>query len=179
MLLPILGVIAAIVVILAVVIAMQPTQFTVTRSAYMAVPPAAPFAEVNDFRKWEAWNPWGKIDPAMTHAYDGAPAGVGAKYAWAGNNEVGEGRMTITESLPNERIVIALEFIKPFAGKSTGTFTFVPENEGTRVTWRMDGTNNFIAKGMGLVMNMDKMIGDQFDKGLADIKALVENTPQT
>lgn len=178
MLLPILGVIAAIVVVFAVVVAMQPTELVVTRSAYMAAPPEAPFAEVNDFRKWEAWNPWAKLDPAIKHTYDGAAEGVGSKYAWTGNSQVGEGRMTIAESVPHERIVIALEFIKPFPGKSTATFAFAPENEGTRVTWRMDGTNNFMAKAMGLFMSMDKMIGDQFDKGLADIKAVVENAPQ-
>lgn len=176
MLVKILTAIAVIMVVLAVVIALQPSQFRVARSAGISAPPAAVFAQVNDFHKWEAWNPWGKIDPAMKQTYEGAPAGVGAVYSWVGNNEVGEGRMTITESRPNERVGLKLEFFKPFAGTNTAEFTFKPEGGQTRVTWSMSGDKNFMAKAIHLFMNMDQMIGGQFEKGLADMKAIAEAT---
>src|SRR5215510_10380386 len=105
---------AVIVIILVIIVALQPSQFRVVRSTTISAPPAAVFAQVNDFRKWEAWNPWGKIDPAMKQSYEGATAGTGAIYSWAGNNEVGEGRMTITDIRPSELIRVKLEFFKPF-----------------------------------------------------------------
>jgi hypothetical protein len=164
----------------AVLVARRPSEFRVVRSAIMAAPPAAVFAQVNDFRKWEAWNPWGKIDPAMKQTYEGAPAGTGAIYTWAGNREVGEGRMTITESRPNDLIGIKLEFFKPFAAVNTAEFTFTPEPANqTAVTWSMTGTNNFVAKAVHLFMNMDKMVGDRFDKGLARMKSVVEAASPT
>ena len=167
---------AAIVIIFVVIVALQPPEFRVARSATIPAPPPALFAQVNDFHKWETWNPWGKIDPAMKQSYEGAPAGVGAIYTWTGNNEVGEGRMTITESRPSDLIRINLEFFEPFAGNSTAEFTFKPEGNQTVVTWSMTGNNNFMAKAIHLFMNMDKMIGDQFDKGLASMKSAVEAT---
>jgi hypothetical protein len=110
----------------------------------------------------------------MKQAYEGAAAGTGAVYTWVGNKEVGEGRMTITESRPNDLIRIKLEFFKPFAATNTAEFTFKPEGNQTAVTWSMTGDNNFIAKAVHLFMNMDKMIGGQFEKGLASMKSLVE-----
>jgi polyketide cyclase/dehydrase/lipid transport protein len=169
---------AVIVIVVIIVVAMQPSKFRVARSATISAPPAAVFAQVNDFHKWEAWNPWGKIDPAMKQAYEGAPAGVGAIYTWAGNNEVGEGRMTITESRPSDLIRIKLEFFKPFRATNTAEFTFKPEGSQTAVTWSMTGENNFIAKAVHLFMNMDKMIGGQFEKGLAEMKSVVEAAPK-
>jgi hypothetical protein len=118
--------------------------------------------------------PMGQVDPAMKQTYEGAPAGTGATYTWSGNKEVGEGRMTITESRPNDLIRIKLEFFKPFAANDTAEFTFKPEGNQTVVTWSMFGQNNFMAKAVHLFMNMDKMIGDQFEKGLAQMKSLVE-----
>jgi uncharacterized protein YndB with AHSA1/START domain len=165
---------AAIVVVFLIIVAMQPAQYRVARSATVAAPAQAVFAQVNDFHKWEAWNPWGKIDPAMKHSYEGAPAGTGAVYSWVGNKEVGEGRMTLTESRPSDLIRIKMEFFKPFAGNSIAEFTFKPEGNQTAVTWSMSGDNNFMAKAIHLFMNMDKMIGGQFEKGLAQIKSLVE-----
>jgi hypothetical protein len=129
---------------------------------------------VNDFHKWEAWNPWARLDPAMKHAYAGAPAGTGAVYTWAGNREVGAGRMTMTESRPSDLIRIKLEFLTPFAATSTAEFTFKPEGDRTVVTWSMVGRNNFVAKAIHLVMDMDKMVGGNFEKGLADMKSVVE-----
>jgi hypothetical protein len=110
----------------------------------------------------------------MQQAYEGAPAGSGAIYRWAGNKEAGEGRMTITESRPNDLVRIKLDFVKPFAATNTAEFTFRPEGNQTAVTWCMTGENNFIAKAAHLFMNIDKMIGEQFAKGLADLKAVSE-----
>jgi Polyketide cyclase / dehydrase and lipid transport len=169
---------AVIIVVLVVIVTLQPSEFRVARSTTISAPPSAVFAQVNDFHKWEAWNPWGKIDPAMEQTYEGAPAGTGAIYTWAGNNEVGEGRMTLTESRPSDLIRIKLEFFKPFAGNSIAEFAFKPERDQTRVTWSMAGENNFMAKAIHLFMNMDKMIGGQFEKGLADMKSVVEASPK-
>jgi polyketide cyclase/dehydrase/lipid transport protein len=164
---------AVIAVVLVVVIVMQPGEFRVARSATIAAPPPVVFAQVNDFHKW-AWNPWGKIDPAMQQSYEGAPFGTGAVYSWAGNKDVGAGRMTIIESRPSELIRIKMEFFKPFAATDTAEFTFTPESNQTAVTWSMSGINNFFAKAFHLFINMDKMIGDQFVKGLTDMKSQVE-----
>ena len=178
MLKKILIALAVIVVVFVVVIAMQPSEFRVARTATISAAPAAVFAQVNDFHQWEAWNPWGKIDPAMKQAYEGAPAGVGAIYTWTGNNEVGEGRMTITESRPSDLIRIKLEFFKPFAATNTAEFTFKPEGSQTVVTWNMSGEKNFMAKAIHLFVNMDKMVGGQFEKGLASMKSIVEAAPK-
>ena len=159
--------VAVVVVLLAVVIALQPSQYRVARTATMAAPAPVVFAQVNDFRNWEAWNPWGTIDPAMKQTYAGAPSGVGAVYTWAGNREVGEGRMTMVESRPHELIRIEMEFLKPLAGTSTAEFTFRPDGERTTVTWSMAGRKSFVAKAIHMVMNMDRMIGGMFEKGLA------------
>jgi hypothetical protein len=170
---------AVIIVAFVIVVALQPKEFRVARSATMSAPPSAVFAQVNDFHKWQPWNPWGKIDPAMKQTYEGAPAGVGAIYTWVGNNEVGEGRMTITESRPSELIRVKLEFFKPFAATNTAEFTFKPEGSQTAVTWSMLGEKNFMAKAIHLFISMDKMIGGQFEKGLADMKAVAEAQPKS
>src|SRR5438094_9415225 len=174
MLIKILIAVAIIVVVFVVIVALQPSEFGVVRSATISAPAPALFAQVNDFHKWEAWNPWGKLDPTMKQAYEGAPAGTGAIYTWSGNNEVGEGRMTLTESRPSDLIRIKLEFFKPFAGTNIAEFTFKPEGNQTAVTWSMAGKNNFMAKAIHLFMNMDKMIGGQFETGLAQMKLIVE-----
>ena len=179
MLKKILVALLVVVVVLVAVIAMQPSQFHVTRTATIAAPPPVVFAQVNDFHKWEAWNPWGKLDPAAKQTYEGAPAGSGAVYTWSGNSQVGAGRMTLVESRPNDLIRIKLEFLKPMAGTSTAEFTFRPEGDRTAVTWSMDGTNNFVAKAMCLVVNLDRMIGGQFEKGLADMRAVAEAAPRS
>ncbi len=178
MLKKILIVLAAIVVVFVAVVAMQPSEFRVMRTATMSAPASAVFAQVNDLHKWEAWSPWAKLDPAAKNAFEGPPAGTGAIFRWAGNNQVGEGSMTITESRPNELIRFNLEFVKPMAGTSTAEFTFKPEGNQTAVTWSMTGKNNFIAKAMCLFMNMDHMVGGQFEKGLAAMKSIVEATPK-
>ncbi|MEO6183584.1 MAG: SRPBCC family protein [Verrucomicrobiota bacterium] len=166
--------IPVVIVVFLMVVAMQPSGFSVARSLVIAAPPDAIFPHVNELKKWEAWNPWGKIDPAMKLTYEGPASGVGAAYAWVGNNQVGEGRMTITESRPNELVQFKLEFYKPMAGVSAAEFTFKPEGNRTTVTWTMNGKNNFLAKAMCMFMNMDKMIGGQFETGLADLKLVAE-----
>lgn len=178
MLTKVLIVLAVIIVVLVIVVATRPSEFRVARTATIAAPARVVFAQVNDFHKWQPWNPWGKIDPAMKHGYEGAPSGVGAVYTWAGNSEVGEGRMTLTESRPSELIRIEMEFFKPFKGTSTAEFRFRPEGDRTTVTWSMVGQNTFVAKAVHLVMNMDRMIGGQFEKGLAQMKSVSEAAPR-
>lgn len=175
MLTTILLALVAVVIVFAAFVAMQPSEFRVVRSATISAPPSVVFAQVNDFHNWEAWNPWAKLDPTMKQTYEGEPAGKGAIYAWAGNSQVGEGRMTLTESRPSDLVRIKLEFLKPFAGTSTAEFTFKPQGDQTAVTWTMDGNNNFLAKALGLFMNMDKMIGGQFEQGLASLKSIAES----
>ena len=168
---------AVIVAVFIGVVAMQPSEFRIARTGTISATAAVVFAQVNDFHNWEAWSPYAKLDPAMKKTYEGAPAGTGAIYTWAGNNEVGEGRTTIIKSRPNELISIKLEFVRPFAGTSTAEFTFKPEGNQTGVTWSLTGKNNFIAKAIGLFMNMDKMVGGQFEQGLAQLKSVVEAAP--
>lgn len=170
---------AAIIAIFLGVAAMQPADFRVSRTATIAAPAPAVFEQINDLHKWNSWSPWAKLDPNAKNIFDGPPAGVGAGFAWAGNNEVGEGKMTITKSKPNELVVMKLEFIKPFAGTSTTEFNFTPVGNGTTVTWSMSGQNNFMAKCMSLVMNCDKMVGGQFEQGFTNLKALVEGAPNS
>ena len=179
MLIKVLIGLAVVVVMLVAVVATRPSEFRFARSTTISAPAPAVFAQVNDFHRWEAWNPWAKLDPAMKQAYEGAPAGVGAVYTWAGNHEVGEGRMTVTESRPTDLIRIRLDFLKPFAGTSVAEFTFKPEGDQTAVVWSMTGHNNFIAKALCLFMNMDKMIGGQFEKGLAQMKVAAEAAART
>ena len=174
MLKKILSIVAAIVVVFLIVVALQPAEFRVTRAATISASPPAVFGQVNDLRSWEAWSPWAKLDPGMKQTYAGAPAGTGASYAWAGNKQVGEGRMTITESRPSDLIRLQLEFLKPFASTCTTEFAFKPEGDRTAVTWSMAGKNNFIAKAFGLLMNTKKMVGGEFERGLARMKSVVE-----
>src|SRR6266404_5700307 len=169
---------AVVLVVLVVVIALQPSHYRVERSATMNAPAGAVFAQVNDFHRWNAWSPWAKLDPAMKQKFEGAPAGTGAVYTWAGNKDVGEGRMTITESHPGDLIKIKLEFIKPFAATNATDFAFKPQGNQTTVTWTMSGDKNFIAKAFGIFMNMDKMVGGDFEKGLAQLKLIVEAPKQ-
>jgi polyketide cyclase/dehydrase/lipid transport protein len=166
------------VAVLAVVVATRPSEFRVQRTTTISAPAPVVFAQVNDFHKWEAWSPYVKRDPAMKKTFEGAPSGVGAIYTWSGNNEVGEGRTTIIESRPSELIRVQLEFVRPFAATSIAEFTFKPEGERTAVTWSLNGHNNFIAKAMGLVVNMDRMIGGDFETGLAQMKSAAEAGPR-
>ena len=160
---------------MAVIIALQPSDFRISRSTTINAPAATVFEQINDFHKWDAWSPWAKLDPTMKKSYEGAAAGVGAMHSWSGNDQVGEGRMTLTESRPSERIRIKLEFLKPFAATNTAEFSFKPVGNQTTVIWSMFGTNNFMAKAFGLLMNMDKLVGADFEKGLAQLKLVSES----
>ena len=166
--------VAAVGAVFAIVIALQPSDFRIERGATMRAPAAAAFAQVNDFHNWRAWSPWEKIDPALKRSYEGPQAGAGATYAWQGNKDVGEGRMTILESRPGELVRIKLEFFKPFAATNSAEFAFKEEGGRTAVTWTMRGRNNFVGKAMCLVFDMDKMVGGDFEKGLAGIRQIVE-----
>lgn len=161
---------AVVIAVLVIVVAMQPTDFRITRSATISAPTAVVFAHVNDFHNWNAWLPWAKMDPAAKNSFAGAASGEGAIFSWAGNSKVGEGRMTLMESRPSELIRIKLEFLKPFQATNTAEFTFKPADDGTLVTWSMSGKNNFMAKAVVLLMNCDKMVGGQFESGLANLK---------
>ncbi|MEZ5352370.1 MAG: SRPBCC family protein [Bryobacteraceae bacterium] len=166
---------AAILAGLLVLVAMQPDSYTVTRKAVIDAPPERVFSLVNDFHEWDKWSPWAKIDPNMKATYDGAPAGTGAIYSWTGNDEVGEGRMTILDSQSNSQIKINLEFLKPFESKAITDFSFKPGGGGTEVAWVMTGDSSFMSKAVSLAMGgMDKMIGPDFEKGLAQMKTAAE-----
>lgn len=170
---------AAIVAIILVVAATRPDDFRVERSTTIAAAPATVFGHVNDFHRWQAWSPWEKLDPQLKRDFSGPTSGAGAVYAWAGNSDVGEGRMTITESRPAERVRINLEFIKPFEAMNTTEFVFKPQGSGTAVTWSMVGEHNFFSKVMCLFMDMDTMVGEDFERGLATLKAVSEGATKT
>lgn len=167
-------VLLGIIVLLVAVIVSRPSEYRVERSASINAPPAVVFDFVNDFHKWEGWSPWEKLDPSMKKTYEGPATGAGAVYSWTGNDKVGEGRMTITDSRPGESVAIKLEFIKPFAAVCNTTFTFSPQGTATKVSWTMEGSNNFVAKAFTLFMNMDDMIGKDFEKGLAQLRTQAE-----
>jgi len=178
MLKKILIVIVALVAVFALIVALQPAEYRVVRTATISAPPATVFAQVNDFHQWEPWSPWAKLDPAAKNTFEGPPAGVGAVFMWAGNDKVGEGRMTLTESHPNDLIRIKLDFIKPFASTCTTEFVFKPEGDHTTVAWTMSGHKNFISKAFCMFMNMDKMVGGDFERGLRQMKSAVEAPPK-
>lgn len=168
-----IGFAIALVVLLAV-IAMQPSQFRVERSVVINASVAKVFPHVNQLTHWQAWSPWVKLDPQAKNIFEGPQAGEGAKLSWHGNDKIGEGSMTITESYRNERIRLRLDFVRPFKNTSNAEFTFTPSGDQTRVVWAMYGENNFIAKTVGLFIDCEKMLGGYFEEGLNNLKAVVE-----
>lgn len=158
----------------AIFVALKPGDYSITRSALINAPASKVFDQVNDFHNWETWSPWAKLDPAARNSFEGSASGTGAGFAWSGNDKVGEGRMTITQSHPNDLVLINLEFIKPFASTCNTEFTFKPQGGQTLVTWTMSGKNGFVAKAFCLFMNMDKSVGGDFERGLSQMKAVVE-----
>jgi Polyketide cyclase / dehydrase and lipid transport len=169
-----------IVVVLVVVAAIlgyaatRPDTFAVQRAVSIKAPPEKIFPLIDDFHRWPVWSPWEKMDPDMKRTYSGSAAGKGAAYAWQGNNKVGEGGMEILDDPAPSKVVIKLDFIKPFEGHNVATFLLVPKGDVTDVTWTMDGPSPFVAKLMGVFINMDKMIGSDFETGLANLKAAAE-----
>ncbi|MBE4717357.1 SRPBCC family protein [Pseudarthrobacter sp. AB1] len=145
--------------------------YEVTRSALIPAPADNVFPLVNSFLEWTKWSPWENVDPELNRSYSGSDAGVGAKYAWSGNRKAGSGNMEIVESEFPRSIKVRLEFTKPFKAVNPTTFTFTPADGGTQVTWRMTGENMGLAKVFALFMNMDKMVGGDFERGLAALSA--------
>jgi uncharacterized protein YndB with AHSA1/START domain len=164
----------AVIALILIVAAFQPGEFDVKRSLAIAAPAQALFEQVNDHRKFTAWNPWLKLDPNVKNTFSGPATGVGSVCAWEGNSEIGAGSSTIIESKPGELVRQRMDWKKPMEGTSTVDFTFQPEGGKTVVTWHMYGPNNYVGKVMCLFMNMDNMIGGQFEVGLASLKALAE-----
>jgi uncharacterized protein YndB with AHSA1/START domain len=164
----------ALIAVLALVIATRPAHLHVERSLAIAAPPALVFPLINDFHAWASWSPWEKLDPNMKREISGPPQGKGSLYSWSGNDQVGVGTMEITDSAPAEQVKIRLEFKQPWQATNATTFSLLPTTQGTRVTWAMDGENNFAAKAMSMFMNMDQMIGKDFESGLANLGALAE-----
>jgi hypothetical protein len=166
--------VAAIALVFVLFVSRQPETFHVERSITIAAPAERAFTLVNDFRAWRAWSPYEKLDPEMMRLFGGPATGAGASYTWAGNSQIGEGRMTIERSVPPAQIAIRLDFIEPFENTCQALFTFAPTPDGTKVTWAMDGHNNFASKAMHLFMDFDAMIAAQFDSGLQQLKTLAE-----
>ena len=170
----ILAFIAAVLGIVCVIAVFQSDNFKVERSMAISAPAAKVFAQVNDFHMWQAWSPWEKMDPSMKRTFEGPGSGTGAMYSWEGNNKVGQGKMTLTQSKPSELIQIQLDFLKPMKSTNQTIFSFKPEGKQTIVTWTMTGEKPFISKVCCLFMNMDKMVGGDMEKGLAQMKSVAE-----
>ena len=167
---------ALVIVVFVIVVATRPPEFRVSRAASIPAAPGAVFPHVNDLKKWQEWSPWAKLDPNCKTAFEGPIAGIGAKFSWAGNNNVGEGSMTIIESRAPESVRFKLVWLKPMEGESEAVFTFKPEGGATHVTWTMTGKNGFVGKAVSLFMDCDKMVGGQFEQGLANLKTVVATT---
>jgi uncharacterized protein YndB with AHSA1/START domain len=174
-------IIAIIAVVLAIAIAIvlvlaaaKPNTFSVQRGATMKAPPEKIFSLINDFHQWGSWSPWENRDPAMTRSFSGADRGRGAVYAWEGNKNVGSGRMEILDASTPSKIIVKLDFLKPFEAHNMAEFTMLPQGDATSVSWVMHGPAPFMSKMMQVFMNMDKMIGKDFEIGLANLKGLAE-----
>lgn len=154
----------------------KPDTFRVQRSATIKAPPDKLFPLINDFRTWTAWSPYEKKDPAMKRTYGAVTSGKGAVYAWDGNKEIGQGSMEILESSPSSEVRLKLDFVKPFEAHNIVDFTLRPEGDATRVTWAMHGPAPFISKLMQVFFNMDRMVGTDFEAGLANLKAVAEKS---
>lgn len=154
--------------------ATRPDTFRVERKIVIQAPPEKIYAELSDFQRWGAWSPWEKMDPQMKRSFSTPAAGQGASYAWEGNSNVGQGRMVIREAAVPAKLVIQLDFMAPMEAHNTAEFTLAPQSNGTEVTWAMYGPNPYVAKLMQLFFSMDKMVGKDFEAGLANLKAVAE-----
>jgi hypothetical protein len=164
----------AVVVVFVAVVATRPSEFHIERSVSIGAPPQAVFPLINDFHAWTAWSPWEHLDPAMKREYSGSSEGPGAGYSWSGNDEVGVGSMLITDARPAQEVTIRLEFKEPWQATNMTTFSMRPAATGTQLTWGMDGENNFMVKAVSLFMDMDAMVGKDFELGLSNLKRLAE-----
>ena len=154
--------------------ATRPDTFRVERTARIEAPAEKIFPLIDDFHRWGTWSPYEKLDPAMKRSFGGSASGKGATYAWEGNDKAGAGRMEIVESTPSSKVAIKLDFIKPFEGHNTAEFTMLPQGRTTYLSWVMRGPSSFISKLMQVFMNLDHMIGKDFEAGLANLKSLTE-----
>jgi uncharacterized protein YndB with AHSA1/START domain len=167
---------AVVLLIAAVLIfaATRPDTFRVQRATSIKAPPERIFALISDFQRWGSWSPWEKLDPALKRSYSGPSSGKGAVYAWEGNRDVGHGRMEIADASPPSRIVIKLDFLKPFEAHNIAEYTLEKQGDATQVTWAMHGPSPYFAKLLGVFFSMDRMVGEKFEEGLANLKALAE-----
>lgn len=173
--LKITGIIIAVLVAgVLIVAATKPDTFSVQRSASIKAPPEKVFGLINDFKRWDAWSPWEKKDPAMKRTWGAVTSGKGARYGWEGNGEVGKGSMEIAESIPPSRVALKLDFEKPFEAHNRVEFTLEPKDGATNVTWTMQGPAPFISKLIQVFCDMDGMVGKDFEAGLAGMKAAAE-----
>jgi hypothetical protein len=154
--------------------AIKPDAFRVQRAAGIKAPPEKIFPLINDFHNWGSWSPWEKLDPALKRTYSGVASGRGAVYEWEGNKKVGQGRMEIMESSPPSKITIKLDFLKPFEAHNTAEFMLEGQGNSTTITWAMHGRQPYMIKVMSLFFSMDKMIGKDFETGLANLKSITE-----
>lgn len=166
---------AVVIVIFLVVVATRPSDFRVERSATLAAAPAVLFERVNNHHKFNEWNPFLKLDPNVKNSYSGPESGVGAVCSWDGNSDIGAGSSTITESKPNELIVMRMDWKRPMEGVATVEFTFKPAGDKTTVTWAMYGKNGFMGKLVSLFMDCDKMVGPKFEEGLNNLGNVASN----
>lgn len=169
--------IVVVIVLIGLVLAIaqsRPNEFTVQRTVRIAAPPERIYPDIVDFHRWPGWSPWERMDPAMQKTYTGAASGRGAVYEWAGNSKVGQGRMEITDATAPTSVTVKLDFMKPFETHNTARFTLVPAGESTDVTWSMFGSSPLMIKLMSVFFNMDKLVGKDFERGLASLKTLAE-----
>ena len=169
-----LGVVVAAVAVVLGLATTKPDTFEVERQIVIAAPPAAIFGYLEDFKRWGDWSPWEKLDPGLKRSFSGAPSGVGASYAWEGK-KAGSGKMTVTDSTPNQKLKIQLDFTQPFASDNSVLFELTPASAATRVRWSMTGPMSFPSKIMCVFADMDSMIGKDFEKGLSQLKAVAES----
>ena len=170
----ILTIVVTAVVVVLIAASLRSATFRIARSLRVGAPPDRIFPLINDFHQWAQWSPFEKLDPAMQKTFGGSPTGRGSTYAWSGNNRAGQGRMEITESMPYSRVAIDLEFERPWNARNLAIFTLEPTGDATTVTWAMEGRQVFMGKVMGLFMNLDKMLGKDFEAGLANLRTLSE-----
>ena len=170
----VLGLIVLGVIGLVILVARRPNEYSVSRSAHLPARPDVVFKEINNFKNWNAWSPWADIDPDAKVAYEGPESGEGASMTWDGNKEVGSGKMTITKTDEPKHIEIRLEFFKPFKGVNDVQFKLESHGDTTFTTWAMAGKNNFIGKFFDLFMNCEKMVGEKYEEGLANLAKVVE-----
>jgi len=153
---------------------LRPNTFSVSRSAVIAAPAESVFARLVDLHAWKEWSPWARLDPNATESFEGPESGVGSSFAWSGNRKVGAGKMTIMECVKDELLRLKLEFQRPMRATNAASFELKPEGDATRLVWTMKGKNDFQAKLFSLFVNCEKLVGSDFEKGLANLKALVE-----